>query len=160
MPLAVQKLPSSRKANKADLAVFFDVASPTIDGWIRRGCPFIQQGKQGTSWIFDLKDVARWHFGRDEPDEKNPEDMPPKARKDWYEGEKTRVALELQNGNLVTLDEYRKEMAAILKDVAAMLETLPDVLERKCGLHPDAVLVMQSVLDETRTALADKIVNE
>ncbi len=79
--------------------------------------------------------------------------MSPKERKDWYEGEKVRVGLEVEKGNLITIDEYRAEMARILKQVAGTLETLPDVLERKCALSPDAVLRAQEEIDKERALL-------
>lgn len=84
-------------------------------------------------------------------------DTNPKDRKDWYEGEKVRVDLEVRRGNLVTLDEYRAEIARILKSLAGTLETLPDVLERSCGLQPSVVVALQNEIDRERAALADRL---
>lgn len=155
-------IPAIRKANKIDLAEWFGVSLPAVDGWVRRGCPYVQKGQKGTPWVFDLRDVAEWRFSGNQPvtdDALDPERMPPKDRKDWYDGEKVRIALERERGQLVTLDEYRQEMARVLKEIAATLETLPDVLERKCSLAPDAVITMQGILDDIRTGLADRIID-
>jgi hypothetical protein len=87
----------------------------------------------------------------------NPESFPPKERKEWYEGEKIRIALEEKSGQLVSLDEFRSEMARVLKEIAAALETLPDVIDRKCHLPPAAIDQMQKILDEQRDTIADRI---
>ncbi len=156
MALAAIHIPSSRKANKALIAEWFEVSVPTVDAWIRRGCPYVQRGDKGQPWIFDLLRVAEWRVGYASggvSDAKSPENMPPKERRDWYEGEKVRVALELQSGNLLTLDDYRLELARILKQVANTLETLPDTLERKCALPPDALIAVQEEIDKERAML-------
>src|SRR5574337_160602 len=66
---------SLRRANKATVAAFFDVSLSTVDGWIRRGCPFIQSGSLKSSWQFDmdrpqggvlLQAASRW-ADRDDP---------------------------------------------------------------------------------------------
>lgn len=46
--------------NRADLAQAFDVSLPTIDSWIRKGCPYRQRGSNGKAWQFSLPEVARW----------------------------------------------------------------------------------------------------
>ena len=112
--------------------------------------------------VYAMADAARACFAVEAlhtggGDDLDPERLPPKERKDWYEGERLRITLEQQRKQLVTLDEYQDEMSRVLKDIAMTLETLPDVLERKCALSPDAVLTMQQLLDEQRTALADRI---
>lgn len=150
-----------RRANKADVAVWFDVSTQTVDAWIRRGCPAIQRGRVGAPWVFDLRDVAEWRYAgtsAHDPDEvTDPESMPPRDRKDWYDGEEKRIRVEKERGTLVSADIYREEMSRVLKEIAITLETLPDVLERKCNLSPDAVLIMQKILDDQRTQLANRI---
>jgi phage terminase Nu1 subunit (DNA packaging protein) len=155
-------VPAARKANKALLAAWFGVSVPTVDSWLRRGCPYSQRGDKGNPWVFDLMEVARWRFGHvaTPGDDRSPEDLSPKERKDWYEGEKVRVGLEVEKGNLITLDEYRTEMARILKRVATTLETLPDTLERKCALAPEIVAKMQDELDKERSLLASALVSD
>ncbi|MCP5197671.1 MAG: DUF1441 family protein [Gammaproteobacteria bacterium] len=151
--------PPSRKANKALVAEFFGVAVPSVDAWVRRGCPYVQRGERGRPWIFDLLQVAEWRFGGPNlgDSDKNPEDMAPKERRDWYEGEKVRIELEIGKSNLITLDQYREEMARILKRIAHVLEMLPDILERKCALPPTAVATLQAELDKERDQLVSAL---
>lgn len=111
--------------------------------------------------VYAMADAARACFANEilvaGGDDFDPEALPPKERKDWYDGEEKRIKLEQIRGNLVTIDVYREELARVLKEVAMTLETLTDVLERKCNLPPETVIVMQSILDEQRTKLADSI---
>lgn len=61
--------------NRADLAQAFDVSLPTIDSWIRKGCPFRQRGTNGKAWQFSLPEVARWR-----------ETMARQSEQDWRGG--------------------------------------------------------------------------
>lgn len=46
--------------NRSDLSNFFGVALPTVDLWIRRGCPYVTKGGPGAQWEFNSADVSRW----------------------------------------------------------------------------------------------------
>lgn len=46
--------------NKAELASAQGVSLPTVDAWIRKGCPFKSKGGPGQEWEFDLNDVEEW----------------------------------------------------------------------------------------------------
>lgn len=114
--------------------------------------------------VYSLADVAKAIFASEvliagsagfDPDK-----LPPRERRDWYEGEEKRIKIEKLRASLVSIDTYRAELADVLKAVSLTLETLPDVLERKCGLSPDAAETMGSVLDDARTQLADKICSQ
>ena len=147
-------IPPHRRANKALVADFFGVAMASVDGWIRRGCPVHTTRRARYAFGLRSSSLGGWRFGgkRIEADI-SPEDMTPKERRDWYEGEKVRIALEIDKGNLITLDQYREEMARILKQLANALETLPDTLERKCALSGAVVDAIQTEMDKERTAL-------
>ncbi|MBK8132658.1 MAG: DUF1441 family protein [Gammaproteobacteria bacterium] len=54
---------------------------------------------------------------------------------------------------MITLDQYREEMARILKQLANALETLPDTLDRKCTLPGGVVDAIQVEMDKERTSL-------
>jgi phage terminase Nu1 subunit (DNA packaging protein) len=53
-----------QKVNRKQLADVFGVSLPTIDAWLRAGCPFEQKGAAGKEWIFDTADVSRWREQR------------------------------------------------------------------------------------------------
>lgn len=91
--------------NKAELAEAFSVSVATVDAWLRRGCPHVQRGGRGKSWVFNILDVAAWRFGSEESPEEDPEKMSPKERLDWYKGTRERIALEKDRGDLISADE-------------------------------------------------------
>ena len=46
--------------SKVDLAAAFEVSLPTIDSWLRKGCPYTRKGGHGRPWEFRLSDVIKW----------------------------------------------------------------------------------------------------
>jgi phage terminase Nu1 subunit (DNA packaging protein) len=49
-----------QRVNRSDLASVFGVSLPTINAWVKRGCPVVQRGRKGKPWEFDTADVANW----------------------------------------------------------------------------------------------------
>ncbi len=45
---------------KEGLAKAFGVSLTTIGAWIRKGCPYVEDGGNGKPWKFRLSDVAHW----------------------------------------------------------------------------------------------------
>ncbi|WP_249436450.1 DUF1441 family protein, partial [Escherichia coli] len=52
---------------------------------------------------------------------------------------------------------HRREFAIWAKAVVQVLETLPDILERDCGLQPAAVSRVQSIIDDLRDQIALRV---
>lgn len=69
---------------------------------------------------------------------------------------KERKLQELEGG-LVAADEVRLEMANLIKPMLQLLDILPDVLERDCGLSPKMVVRMQELISRERETLAEKL---
>lgn len=49
-----------QKVSRGDLAAIFGVSLPTVDTWVKSGCPFVERGGRGRAWTFDTADVAEW----------------------------------------------------------------------------------------------------
>ena len=154
-------IPEKRKANKAEAAEWFGVSIPSIDGWLRRGCPYVQRGERGKQWVLDLHDMARWRFaGSDDQPEEDPEKLDPKARLDWYRGSTERDKWLERRKELVQVSDYERELGAVLKRVAMALETLPDVVERETGLPGAAIEVVQGVADRLREEIYQRVISD
>lgn len=146
---------AARLVNKAQIAEFFEVSTNAVDGWIRRGCPYVQRGGLRVPWVFDLLKVLEWRFTRPQPTRcGDPEAMPPRDRRHWYEGEAVRIQLEELRANLITRVEYDAEKTRILSVIAECLVRLPDRLEVACELPPAASAVLRATLDRERAAMA------
>jgi phage terminase Nu1 subunit (DNA packaging protein) len=46
--------------NRQELSQAMGVSLPTVERWIRDGCPFKQRGTKGIPWVFLLPDVVAW----------------------------------------------------------------------------------------------------
>lgn len=53
-------MPKGSEVNKAGLAEVFGVSLPTVNSWVRRGCPVLQRGSKARQWLFNTADVAQW----------------------------------------------------------------------------------------------------
>ncbi|TKB53298.1 DUF1441 family protein [Ferrimonas aestuarii] len=88
----------------------------------------------------------------------DPAKMEPGDRLSWFKSERERLLFEQEVRELVLDAEHRAECALIIKTCVLMLETLPDVLERDCGLPPKAVAAVEARIDGIRNDLAEKLI--
>lgn len=49
-----------QSCNRGEIAEFFGVTPPTVDGWVRAGCPCASRGQRGVPSSFNSADVANW----------------------------------------------------------------------------------------------------
>ena len=138
----------SRVVGKAEAAQFFDVSLPTVDAWIRRGCPVEERGGRGRAWRLDLLKVAEWRHTKDVPIANvDPETMNPGDRRLWYESEVRRRTLQKMDGELLEREEVLHVFATTIALITDHLRALPDNLERRVGLRPDALAVVEATID-------------
>ena len=136
-PEPLAKIPSIRLANKAGVAVFFEVSPQAIDGWIRRGCPALERGAVGKKWVFDLLAVVNWRSAGPADNEVDPDSMAPTDRKAWYEGETKRRDLQVRDGELIPAGDVDQAITTALAVLANGIKAIPDNLERKYGIAPE-----------------------
>jgi hypothetical protein len=87
----------------------------------------------------------------------NLEDMQPSDRLAHWKAENERLKFEQDTGQLIPADEVAREFSLMAKAVVMVLETLPDILERDCALPPAAVSRVQTVIDDLRDQMAQKV---
>jgi hypothetical protein len=100
--------------------------------------------------VYALKDVAPALFGHVMVGGQEPNDMTPPDRRAWYQSENDRLKFEVQTGQLVPTHDVRLQMSTLAKATANTLESLPDILERDCGLSAEALDRVQDVIDSHR----------
>ena len=54
-----------QEVTRQGLADIFGVSLPTIDNWVRQGCPYISKGGRGQEWKFNTASVSTWLRDRD-----------------------------------------------------------------------------------------------
>ena len=82
-----------------------------------------------------------------------PDELPPKDRKDFYQSENERLKFEKSTGQLIPVEEVRTDQVRVLKTVVAFFDGLPDKMERKRLFSGDQLNALESVSDETRDQL-------
>jgi len=87
----------------------------------------------------------------------NLEDMLPSDRLAHWKAENEKLKHELDTKQLIPAEDVAREFSLMAKAVVMVLETLPDVLERDCALTPSAVARVQSVIDDLRDQMAEKV---
>ena len=108
---------------------------------------------------WDLLEVAKWKFAPvvaapdPETGERDPEQMPPKERLDWYSGTLKKRELELKEGTLIEAHKAEDAQAYLIKSFISFIDQLPDILERDAGLNGAQVERMQRLVDAQRERL-------
>lgn len=54
------RIQTGRTVNRAELAGFFGISLPTVDSWLRKGCPIVERGSKGREAKFDSAAVIAW----------------------------------------------------------------------------------------------------
>lgn len=109
--------------------------------------------KNGHS-VYHLRDVGPALFAQENlTSVDDPDDLPPRERKDFYDSQLKRLQYEKELGRLMSAEEVRGEWSKTLKAIMLSLDTLVDVIEREAGLEPEQVATMQSVIDRERESL-------
>ncbi|THA00325.1 DUF1441 family protein [Rodentibacter pneumotropicus] len=88
---------------------------------------------------------------------KDVDELPPMERRAWFQSENERLRFEKEMGELIPAFEVAQQMSALAKYVVQHLETLPDILERDCGLPPNALIRVQQIIDDLRDQTAQHI---
>ena len=105
--------------------------------------------------VYRVRDVLPLLFTTSEDGTIDPDKLEPNTRLAYYRGETEKLALAAKAKSLIPAAEVEAETARWAKLVAQHLETVPDMLERDCGLKPDQIAVVEKHLDALRTSLAD-----
>jgi len=103
------------KVNRAELSSTFGVSLPTIDAWVRNGCPFDQKGMgKGKPWIFDTADVAAWReqkAGDDAVGDNDADEIKLKKRKLAAETGKAELEFAKARGDVAPIRDFERAQA-------------------------------------------------
>jgi phage terminase Nu1 subunit (DNA packaging protein) len=157
-PVSLSSVGRLRKANKAEVAEFFDVSIKAVDGWVRRGCPVVERGRLNVPWVFDLLDVAIWRITGQRTDaDVDPDTLPPSERKAWYEGETRKRELQVRDRELIPAAEVEQAIATAFAAIAQDMRAIPDNLERRHGIDPQTAEQVEAALLQAMDSLADRL---
>jgi hypothetical protein len=129
-------------ASERQLAALFDMDRAALAQAIREAG--IVRGPKG----YDVKRVLALMVGTGALDA-----MAPSARHQLARAQFMEMRIAEKAGQLIPLAEVETGHAEIFKRVALFLDTLPDILERDCGLPPHVLVRIEGALDAARTEL-------
>jgi terminase small subunit / prophage DNA-packing protein len=128
--------------NRQELSTAMGVSLPTVDRWIRDGCPVKQRGAKGVPWEFSLPDVVAW-WGNRQREAASGDSMADEAelkrRKLAAETAKSELELAQARGLVAPVREFERAQAAVM---AAIRQNILNVPAR-------AVLQLLGCTDET-----------
>lgn len=155
-PVALSGVGRLRRANKAEVAEFFDMSIKAVDGWVRRGCPVVERGRLNKPWVFDLLAVAEWRIsGRTADMEIDPTTLPPAERKAWFESEMKRRELQKDDRELIPAADLESCIARVFGALSQGLRSIPDNLERRTGCSPDIAEAVERIIEAEMESVAD-----
>lgn len=148
-------MPSKHPANhvnRGECAAILGIEPPTLDAWVRKGCPFVQKGAKGRAWVFDPAAVLAWR-----------DDWKAKSAKggggvtDLNDARQRKVDVERR---LAELDLAEREGSLIpIKDVAELVEAeYTNVRSRLTALPGELATELEHLSPaEIQDALAEAI---
>ena len=152
---------SGQQCNKGELCAIFGVSPPTVDGWVRNGCPIVQRGARGVAATFNTADVARWL--RDKAREEGSgtavaDEAELKRRKLAAETAKAELELAKAKGEVAPVREFERVQAAMDAAIRANVMNVParavlqllgctDETEFKAKLRAELVLALETAAD-------------
>ena len=101
--------------NRQELSQAMGVSLPTVDKWVRDGCPVKQRGAKGVAWEFSLPDVVSWwgNKQREASASAAPTDMEDaKLRKIAAEAEMVELELAKAKGLVAPIEEFQRVQEA------------------------------------------------
>lgn len=116
--------------------------------------------KRGGFDVYHIANAAKAILADELPnfeDGGDPDKFPPKARLDWYKSQNEKMKCQREAQELIPIDDVTQELATVVKVCVHTIETLPDILEMKCQLSPEAVKLVETECDSAREQLAKRL---
>lgn len=143
----------------SQLSTVFGPARETISKRLKDG-KVSARGERASHKVYHIGDAARAILDGEQrtfDQVDDPDSLPPKARLDWYRSETEKQKFFLASDQAVLVEDAAAEMAGIVKICVRTLDTIPDILEMKCGLSPAEIQLVEDECDAARRSLAEKL---
>lgn len=148
--------PKGKRVTRTGLAEFFGVSLPTVDVWVRDGCPFVKKGSRGVEWEFATGDVWEWHQERavrDATGDAQLTEQELKRRKLEAETLKAELELEEARGAVALITDFERAQSAFAATVQANIMQVPQRVVLRLLGETDELLFKRVLREELVTAL-------
>jgi terminase small subunit / prophage DNA-packing protein len=152
---------SNRKGKGTDvsrtqLAEFFGVAAPTVDHWVRMGCPYVERGGKGKPWTFNTADVSAWRIDKAKADATGSapaDEAELKLRALAAKTAQAELELARARGEVAPVEQMRRAMQSAFAEVKANMRNVPSRAVRMLIGETDEVRFKRVLLEEIDHAL-------
>lgn len=145
-----------QEVNRTGLADVFGVALPTVDGWIRNGCPVIQRGAKGREWKFDTAAVMGWLRDRaveEATGETQADEAEINRRRKTADMLLAELNLAKAKAVVAPLDQVERKLAGVFAEVRANMRNIPGRIASTLVGETDERRLKQVLLSEIDMAL-------
>ncbi len=152
-----------QEVTRQGLADIFGVSLPTIDNWVRSGCPYIQKGGRGQEWKFNTATVSNWLRERDVEDATGgiPDDIELlKVRKQKAETELVELELAEKKGEVALIAEFEKVWAMAMGQLRQNILNVPQRAVLQLIGETDERLFKKKLKTELVLALEKTVVSD
>ena len=114
--------------NRSDLSAHMGVSLPTIDRWVKEGCPVVQRGRRGVEWVFDLPEVIRWWGNRcvEAASGDSPSDLAEIERRTALaKMQQAELTLAKAKGEVAPIREFERAQAKVFAEIRANIMNVP-----------------------------------
>jgi len=151
----------TRIVSRASLADLQGVSPPTVDTWVRQGCPVVARGGRGKEWKFDNSEVTTWRIERKVAEATGAEradEEELRRRKLAAETELAELELAKARGDVVGVAQIERNLSVLFAEVRTNVRNIPDRVvssligmtderEFKDGLRREIDLVLEALSD-------------
>ncbi|WP_420023755.1 terminase small subunit [Cereibacter azotoformans] len=150
-----------QEVSRTGLASVFDVATTTVDQWVRNGCPVVERGGRGRAWTFNTAEVAAWRVqqARDEASGvATASEAELRRRKLAAETGTAELAYAQARGEVAPVEQFQKALTKVCAEVRAQMRVIPSRVSRMIvgstdESHIKGVLIAE--IDQALEALAN-----
>jgi phage terminase Nu1 subunit (DNA packaging protein) len=142
----------SRIVSRATLASLQGVSLPTIDAWVRAGCPVVTRGGRGKEWKFDTAQVTEWRIDRKVAEATGAE------KADTEEPELAELDVARERAQVVSVEQLQRNLGNLFAEISINLRNIPGrVCASLVGLTDERRIkeIILGEIDQTLNALAD-----
>lgn len=145
-----------QEVNRTELAEFFGIAMPTVDEWIRRGCPVIAKGSKGKPWKFNTADVSDWRIQRTRDEATGvaaATESELRIRKLAAETGKVELEFAIAKGEVAPIRQFEIAMTKAYAEVRASMRIIPVRVTRMIVGETDELVIKRKISEEIDKAL-------
>lgn len=111
-------------SGKSEVSRIFGVSLPTVNAWVRRGCP---TKKDGRNWLFEVKAVENWLDERHKNKATDSGYERAKQEKMYWKAKLAKLEYEKAIGKLIDADEVK---AAAFNTARIARDSLTNIADR------------------------------